>query len=98
MAGCGPACQADFYNTEGRERSRTIGTASMSDKEAWTKVGDLGLDKLVGWSDPEYITFGELATKYLAGHRFKKTSTKELHEQIIKGVLLPKFATSKLSR
>lgn len=54
-----------FYNTEGRERSRTIGAASMSDKEAWTKVGDLGLDKLVDQADPEYITFGELAHEIL---------------------------------
>jgi integrase len=82
-----------FYNAEGRERSRTIGAASMSDKEAWTKVGDLGLDKLVDQTAPEYITFGELATKYLAGCRFKKASTKELHEQIIKRVLLPRFRT-----
>src|SRR5215467_14132533 len=35
----------------------------------------------------------ELATKYLAGRRFKKASTKELHEQIIKRVLLPRFRT-----
>jgi hypothetical protein len=82
-----------FYNAEGRERSRTIGAASMSDKEAWTQVGDLGLDKLVDQVDPECVTFGELAAKYLAGRRFKKASTKEIHEQIIKGVVLPRFAT-----
>src|SRR5436309_295511 len=80
-----------WYNAEGRERSRTIGAASMSDKEAWTKIGDLGLDKLVAQSDAMDITFGKLAKNYLTNYPFNKQSTKELHEQIIR-VLLPTVA------
>jgi integrase len=81
-----------WYNSEGLERSRTIGPGSMSDKEAWTKVGELGLDKLVAKSDPTRVTVGELAEKYLAKHPFNKQSTKELHEQVIRSVLLPKWS------
>jgi integrase len=80
-----------WYNSEGRERSRTIGPSSLSDKEAWAKVGELGLDKLVAKSDPSRVTVGELAEKYLAQHPFNKQSTKELHEQVIRNVLLPKW-------
>jgi hypothetical protein len=36
-----------------------------SPQEAWARVGELGLDKLVAKSDPTFITFGELAEKYL---------------------------------
>jgi len=81
-----------WYNSEGRERSRTIGPSSLSDKEAWAKVGELGLDKLVAKSDPGRVTVGELAAKYFAKHPFNKQSTKELHEQVIRNVLLPEWS------
>jgi integrase len=64
----------------------------MSEKEAWAKVGELQLDKLVAQTDPLRITFGELAEKYLAKYPFKKQSTKELHEQVIRNVLLPTWS------
>ena len=35
------------------------------------------------------ITFGQLAEKYLATFPFKKQSTRELHEQVIRNVLVP---------
>jgi hypothetical protein len=66
----------------------------MTDEEGWLKVGDLGLDKLVAKSDPVFITFGELAEKYLANYPFNKQSTKELHEQVMKSLLMPKWADS----
>jgi hypothetical protein len=74
------------------ERSRSLGSACMSDGEAWAKVGELKLDKLVAQADPLHITVGELAEKYLATYPFKKQSTKELHEQVIRNVLLPAWS------
>ncbi len=81
-----------WRNSEGMERSRGLGSASMADEEAWAKVGKLGLDKLVAQSDPLQITFGELAEKYLATFPFNKQSTRELHEQVIRNVLLPAWS------
>ena len=50
----------------------------MTDEEGWLEVvGELGLDKLVAKSDPVFITFGELAEKYLANYPFNKHSTKK---------------------
>jgi integrase len=81
-----------YYNADGKERSRVIGPGTMSDVEAWMKVGELGLDKLVTKYDPVNITFGELAEKYLANFPFNKQSTKELHEQIVRHLLMPKWS------
>jgi integrase len=82
-----------YYDGDGVERCKTIGPFAMSDKQAWGKVRELGLDKLVGvkTTKAKPLTFGEMATKYLAKHPFKKTSTKELHTQIIQNVLMPKW-------
>jgi integrase len=80
-----------WRNAEGMERSRSLGSADMSDKEGWAKVGKLKLDKLVAQADPLDVTFGELAEKYLAKYPFNKQSTKELHEQVIRSVLLPSW-------
>jgi hypothetical protein len=61
-----------WYNSEGLERSKVIGPVSLykgkdaPNREAWARVGELGLDKLVAKSDPTFITFGELAEKCLA--------------------------------
>jgi integrase len=56
------------------------------------KVGELGRDKLVAKPVPVLITFGQLAEKYLANYPFNKQSTKELHEQVVKYLLVPKWA------
>ncbi len=64
----------------------------MTNEVAWAKVGRLKLDKLVAQADPLHITFGELAEKYLADYPFNKQSTKELHEQIVRRVLLPRWS------
>jgi hypothetical protein len=55
-------------------------------------VGELGLDKLVAKSDPTFITFGELCEKYLAHNPFNKQSTKELCDQIIRRLLMPRWS------
>ena len=80
-----------WYNANRKERSRLIGLDSMTDKEGWLRVGELRLDKLVAKSDAVIITFGELAERYLADYPFNKRSTKELHNQIVKNLLLPKW-------
>jgi hypothetical protein len=59
-----------YYNANGDQRSKVVGLDTMTDEEGWLKVGELGLDKLVAKSDPVFITFGELAEKYLANYPF----------------------------
>jgi integrase len=83
-----------FYwrNAAGRERCKVLGLATMNEAEAWIKVGELGLDKLVSQSEPTRITFGELGEKYLAKYPFNKKSSKELHEQIVHNILMPKWS------
>jgi integrase len=81
-----------YYNANGDERSKVVGLDTMTDEEGWLKVGELGLDKRVAKSDPVFITFGELAEKYLANYPFNKESTKEHHEQVVKNLLIPKWA------
>ena len=71
-----------WYNSQGLERSKVIGPASLyqgkdaPNREAWAKIGELGLDKLIANSDPSLISFGELAEKYLSQYPFNKQSTK----------------------
>ena len=81
-----------WYNANGKERSKIIGVASLTDAEGWLKVGELGLDKRIAKSDPVFITFGQLAERYLANYPFNKESTKEHHEQVLKNLLIPKWA------
>jgi integrase len=80
-----------WYNANRKERSRLVGLDSMTDREGWLRVGELGLDKLVAKSDTSIITFGELAEKYLVDYPFHKQSTKELHKQVVKNLLLPEW-------
>lgn len=81
-----------FYNANGDERSKVVGLDTKTDEEGWLKVGELGLDKLVAKSDPVFVTFGELAEKYLANYPFNKPSTRKHHEQVVKKLLLPMWA------
>lgn len=81
-----------WYNAGGKERSRVVGVSSLTDAEGWLKVGELGLDKLVAQSDPTLLTFGELAQKYLSQYPFNKQSTRELCEQIVRHLLMPKWS------
>ena len=81
-----------WYNADGKERSRVVGVSSLTDAEGWLKVGEMGLDKLVAHSDPTLLTFGELAQKYLSQYPFNKQSTKELCEQIVRHLLMPKWS------
>jgi integrase len=86
-----------YYNDRGLERSRTIGPATMDDKKARMRVGELKLNQLVGQADlhpialSSKVTLGMLAEKYLAQRSFRKLSTKELHEQILNKVVVPRW-------
>jgi integrase len=80
-----------WRNADAVERSRVIGSAKMDDKTAWAKIGELGLDKQIADTDSCSVTFGELAEKYLTKYPFKKQSTKDLYEQVIRNVLIPKW-------
>lgn len=80
-----------YYNANGDERSKVVGPDTMTDEEGWLRVGELGLDKLVAKSDPLFITFGELAEKYLANYPFNKQSTRDHHQQVVRNVLVPKW-------
>ncbi len=80
-----------FYDANGRECSRVLGPDTMSDEEAWLKVGQLGWDKLVGKPDPVNINFGQLVEKYLANYPFNKQSTKDLHKQILRKLFMPRW-------
>lgn len=57
---------ATGYNTNGDERSKVLGSNTMTDEQGWLKVGELGLDKFVGKSDPANTTFGDVLQYYLA--------------------------------
>src|SRR6202011_1027277 len=78
-----------WISAEGRECSKAIGPASLSDSEGWAKVGARGLNNLVGKSKGREYTLGEVAAVYLARGK-KKTgedkaeSTKELHTQLVR--------------
>ena len=81
-----------WYNSNGDERSKVSGPGTMTNDEGWLRVGELGLGKVVGKPDPAGITFGELGEKFLANYPFNKISTEELHEQVVRTLLMPKWA------
>jgi hypothetical protein len=80
-----------WLNDAGKERTKVVGPDTMSDAEGWIRVGELGLDKLASKPDPTKITFGALAAQYLDRYPFNKLSSRELHEQIIRKLLLLKW-------
>ena len=80
-----------WVNDIGKERTKVVGPDTMSDAEGWIRVGKLGLDKLASKADPTNITFGALAAQYLDRYPFNKLSSRELHEQIIRRLLLLKW-------
>jgi integrase len=80
-----------WTNDLGKERSKVIGDASMTTQERWAEVGRLGLDKLASRPDPARTTVAQLSAHYFDVYPFNKQSTKELHQQIINGVVGPKW-------
>lgn len=60
-----------YLNAAKKPRSKTLGPASMTDEDAWKKVGAEGYDLLVAEPDPDHGTFGNMAQAYLAHGRTK---------------------------
>lgn len=60
-----------YLNAAGRERSKTLGPASMTDDDAWKKVGHEGYDTLVTKPDPDHATFGHIMQAWLTYGRTK---------------------------
>jgi integrase len=86
-------CWNDSY---WHERSRVIGSARMSDENGWAKVGELGLNKLVGKPKDHQYTLGEIAAMYLAYGKTKTgedkaESTRELDAQLHRDYIEPEF-------
>lgn len=83
----GRDCTLFVWNDTTRaQRSRVLGSASMTDDQAWAKVGEEGYRLLVGRPDPSAITFGDLRKAYLLdGHtnsgREKAHSTKNTEKR-----------------
>jgi hypothetical protein len=71
-----------WYSASGVEHAKVLGPGILSDKEAWLKVGELGLDKLTGKSDPEKITFDDVLSHYLAYGK-RKTGEDKAHSSKI---------------
>jgi integrase len=60
-----------YKNSLGKTRSRTLGSATLSDADAWKIVGQKGYDLLAGSPDPTGITFGKLKKLFLLDGRTK---------------------------
>jgi hypothetical protein len=78
------------------EQTKVIGPDTMSDVQGWIKVGELGLDKVVGKAKNHDYTIGEVAVAYLAkGTRkdseAKAESTKDLDKQIVEDYIEPRW-------
>jgi len=79
---------------DNKERSLVVGPESMSDNDGrevvgvLRKEGKIRMDKSVR---ADKITFSDLAVYYFAHKEFKKQSTKDHYEQIINGVLVPRW-------
>jgi integrase len=71
-----------WYNASGQERSKVVGSSTMTDEEGWLEVGTLGLDKLVSKPDPTKLMFGEVLQHYLAWGK-KKTGEDKAHSSKI---------------
>ena len=80
-----------WTNDLGRERSRVIGPASLTSGQRWAEVGRLGLDKLALRADPSKATIAQLAAYYFDRYPFNKQSTKQLQQQIINGLIVPRW-------
>jgi integrase len=79
-----------------RERSKVIGPASLTNEKGWTRIGELGLNKLVGKPKEHEYTLGEVAALYLDYGKTKTgedkaESTKELDAQLVRGYIEPEF-------
>jgi integrase len=85
---------ADAETGQSRERSLVIGPDFMSNDEGRETVGVLKKEGKIRMDDiirTDQITFSDLAAYYFANKEFMKKSTKDHYEQIISGVLVPRW-------
>jgi integrase len=78
-----------------KERSKVVGPDTLSDSEGWELVGVLkkeGKIRINNGASHDELTFSDLASYYFVNKKFKKQSTKDLHEQIIHGVCVPRWS------
>lgn len=76
------------------EKSKVVGPESLTDDEGREVVGAMKLQGKIsmdGGTPPEKLTFNDLVAHYFANKKFRKESTKNLHEQIINGMLVPRW-------
>jgi len=77
-----------------KEVSKVVGPETLSDSKGWEIVGVLkkeGKIRVDCCTSPDTLTFANLVSYYFANRKFKKQSTKNLHEQIISGVCVPRW-------
>lgn len=85
-----------WYKRDGKEASKKLGPDTMTDKEGWKKVGELGLGALLPKDKDHDFTLGELASRYLAYGKTKTGKPKEygvleLDKQLVRDYVMPKF-------
>ena len=76
------------------EKSKMIGPDSLTNDEGREAVGVMKLKGEISMdrsTTPEELTFNDLVTHYFAHKKFRKQSTRDLHEQVINGVLVPRW-------
>lgn len=72
-----------WYNKDGKERCRKLGSDSLEDAEAMLIVGQLGLDKNNHQPDPHNATFGDLLEAWLIWGKTKSGRDKEFTTKIM---------------
>jgi integrase len=76
------------------ERSLVVGPSTLPDSKGWEIVGVLKREDKIRMdrsTSPDRLSFDDLASFYFANKKFKKQSTKDLREQIIYGVCVPRW-------
>lgn len=66
-----------YRDSTGTTKSRTIGSASMTNDEAWKKVGEEGYHLLVGAPNPDHISFADLRKAFVLDGRTESGKLKE---------------------
>jgi integrase len=81
--------QADAANGKVTEKCRVVAPLTLSRQEALIEVGKLNLNQPI--EEGSKATFEELARYYFHHKTFKKASTRQLHQQIINRVCVPRW-------
>jgi hypothetical protein len=78
-----------------QERSKVVGLSAISNSRGWEIVGVLKKASKIRMDcgvSPDRLSFANLASYYFSNKKFnKKQSTKDLHEQIIDSICVPRW-------